>query len=90
MNTNFEYLGEHNWEAMKGFIIVGFQVWATIWAGKPSRSGWDTPLRRELVESFANCQDADEYETELRNRKKKNISFYTLPLQIKCPSCLIG
>lgn len=81
-----EYLGEHNWEPMKGYMIVGFDIWRIIWEGKPTLSGWDNPLRRECIDRFANCQDADDKEMELRGRKEKNVSYYILPLQLKCPS----
>ena len=81
-----EYLGEHNWAPMNGYMIVGFEIWMTTWEGNPTLSGWDNVLKREAIYQFANFQDAVARETELINRRLLNQSFMVLPLQVKCPS----
>lgn len=83
MDTEPTYLGDHNWQATDGYIIVCFEIYRIVWAGKPSLSGWDNPLRRELIEQYANAHDADERENTLRNQREPNISYITLPLQVK-------
>ncbi len=86
MKAGPDYLGKHNWEPMPGRIIVCFELHRKTWAGKPSRSGWDNVIKSEVVERYANCQDAEKRETELLERNEPNISYLTLPLQVKKPT----
>lgn len=75
------------WTPIKGYKIIGWTLWKTIWEGKPNLSGWDNPKHREVVDHFTTQKEANEKELELRQRKIPNISFCVLPLQAKCPDC---
>ncbi len=78
---------ENPWQPMGNFVIVGFEVWRTVWECNPTRSGWDNVSSRKVVERFASVTDALVLEKKLvdHNSQRKRFSYETLPIQILAP-----
>lgn len=78
------------WGPMRNFVIVGFEVWRTVWECKPTLSGWDNVSSRKVVERFASAADALALEKKLvdRNSQRKRFSYQTLPIQVLAPGAV--
>lgn len=81
-----DYLGEHMWHAIPGYMIVGFELKRKVWEGMPTRSGWDNIKSVETIELYANIDDAIAHEARLREAGSKRLSYEIHPIQVKCPS----